>query len=102
MRGLLLNAEWERIAEQFEQRKIIAVSFKGPAQVRYLYPDREVRMFGDLDFVVQPVDLSSARELLRSLGYAAHYGENAFVQSVRSARVTQALWVHKTHCASLD
>lgn len=45
------------------------IVLKGPALASTIYPNRDLRPFGDLDLLVRPGELARADQALRSLGY---------------------------------
>jgi hypothetical protein len=58
-----------RILPLFEDRGIPIVPYKGPALAQRLFGDASLREFSDLDFLILERDVSTAKELIRSLGY---------------------------------
>lgn len=48
---------------------------KGPALGEFLYGDPTLRQFGDLDLLVHPKDLTMARDIIISLGFAPLTGD---------------------------
>lgn len=68
-RALRLTAELARIARCFEQYKIQFLAHKGPLLAQVLYGDPTSRQYGDLDLLVRPRDVASARDALSTLGY---------------------------------
>jgi hypothetical protein len=53
----------------FEQQNIRAVTFKGPVMTADLYGDISMRQISDVDFLIHPDDLRSAKKLLMSCGF---------------------------------
>jgi hypothetical protein len=70
-RTLRFTAELARILRQFDHHGIRVLAHKGAVLGQFLYGDASMRQFGDLDFLVQAADVSSARSALQQLGYAA-------------------------------
>jgi hypothetical protein len=70
-RVLRFTAELARILRQFDHRGIQVLAHKGPALGQLLYGDPAMRQFGDLDFLVQAVDVPRARSALQELGYVS-------------------------------
>jgi hypothetical protein len=68
-RSLLYGAEVIRLSTAFTQHQIAAISLKGVLLSRRLFGDPGMRRIGDLDFMVQPQELSEADQLLKSAGY---------------------------------
>ncbi|HEY1463503.1 MAG TPA: nucleotidyltransferase family protein [Terriglobales bacterium] len=66
---LWLTSELLRIVEQFTQRGINFLAYKGSALGQLLYGDVTARQFGDLDLLVHPADVTRAVSLVRELGY---------------------------------
>ena len=69
-RGHAMAAELERIAAALAAAGVQFVSFKGPLLAERLHRDTGLRESGDLDFLVHPRDVTAARAVLESLGYA--------------------------------
>ena len=69
-RGLMMTAELLRIDEAFGQSGITYAPNKGAALAQELYGDVSLRVFGDLDLVVEPGSLARALDALEELGYA--------------------------------
>ncbi len=66
---LTLNAELARLLELFVAHKIQVVPLKGPVLGQTLYVDTALRSSSDLDLLVQPKDVTRARQLLEGKGY---------------------------------
>lgn len=67
--NLLFTGELIRILELFKINKIPAISFKGPTLAAFLYENRAVREFGDLDIFVREQDVFNSLKLLQNLNY---------------------------------
>jgi hypothetical protein len=70
-RNLRFAGELARIAEHFEEKKLRAVPYKGPALAESVYGDLALRNFSDLDFLIAPADFAAAKQALAELGYRA-------------------------------
>lgn len=68
-RALSLASELARIVEAFRAADIPVLALKGPTVSRQLYGDPGVRVFGDLDLIVDAADTLRGEALLASLGY---------------------------------
>jgi len=68
-RNLWFASELVRIADQFEKKQLPAIPYKGPVLAESAYGDVALRNFGDLDFLISPVDFGQAKQALRELGY---------------------------------
>jgi hypothetical protein len=68
-RNLVLTAELIKVLRILESADIIAVPYKGPALAALAYGDVALRKFCDLDLVIRPKDIVSAKSLLVSHGY---------------------------------
>lgn len=69
----LLTQELLEILQALDEKKIIAVPFKGPLIAHQLYGDTALRSFRDLDFLIQEADISSVIEILKIRNYHVHY-----------------------------
>jgi hypothetical protein len=58
---------------EFESAGVKALLLKGPALARRLYAEGETRGYRDIDLLVPPRDLASARKALSELGYKKPY-----------------------------
>ena len=59
------------LMEAFDQAKIPRVLMKGYI-VREYYPVKELRTFGDIDFLIKDQDRNKAHQVMIDLGYTAH------------------------------
>jgi hypothetical protein len=66
------TAEMIRVLREFKAAGISAVPYKGPALAILAHGDIELRKFWDLDIVIRPRDILSAKTLLISQGYEWH------------------------------
>jgi putative nucleotidyltransferase-like protein len=66
-RALYLGAELARIVDAFGDVPVLAL--KGPVISQQLYGDATLRVFADLDLIVDERDADRSEELLHSLGY---------------------------------
>lgn len=67
--NMLVVGQLFRIKSLFDSRRIPMLSFKGPLLSIQAYGDPTLRMFGDLDLLVQPKHLDNAIRLLEEAGY---------------------------------
>lgn len=67
--NMLVVGQLFRIKSLFDSRRIPMLSFKGPLLSIQAYGDPTLRMFGDLDLLVQPKHLDDAIRLLEEAGY---------------------------------
>jgi Uncharacterised nucleotidyltransferase len=71
-RRLRVDAWTAEVIGAMRERDIRAVLLKGPAVVRWLYPeDPDQRPYTDADLIVSPADTGPARLLLGELGFVA-------------------------------
>jgi len=66
---LRLSGELVRLSKLFEEKQIPWLSIKGPALSMQLYGDVAARQSGDLDILVNEVDLEKSVSLLNEIGY---------------------------------
>jgi len=64
-----LTDEMFRVLHAFRSAGLDAIPFKGPTLANLLYDDPTVRPYDDLDFILSPANLKSARDLLSQHGY---------------------------------
>jgi hypothetical protein len=67
-----------RILDQFSDRGIRAISFKGPALAAHLYSGIAPRESSDLDILIAPDEFPLAVELLKALGYSSPKNMSAY------------------------
>jgi Uncharacterised nucleotidyltransferase len=67
--NLLWTQEWLRILKSITEAGIRVIPFKGPALGLMTYRNLALREFDDLDLLVQPRDVSRARDVLIGAGY---------------------------------
>lgn len=68
-RNLLLTAELEKLASEFERRGLELLAYKGPALAASAYGRITLRRFVDLDVLVRRSDIDGAQKVLAELGY---------------------------------
>ena len=68
-RNLAATAELIALLHDLEAAGIPAISYKGPVLALQLYGDVSARRFGDLDIMVRPSQVRTARDVLRARGY---------------------------------
>lgn len=71
LHAILLSAELARIADNFAQREIPFVSYKGPMLGLRAYGSPALRQFDDLDIVVPQRCMAAAHDEMITLGYAS-------------------------------
>lgn len=74
-----------RVIELLESNRVPVVAFKGPALASLVYGDEALRQFSDLDILVRPENVFTARDLLAELGYfyylpAAEHAQEALIR----------------------
>jgi hypothetical protein len=72
-RILLLSGHLERIVRGLGELGVSPIVMKGPAVGAALYPEAELRTFGDLDLVVTPDEADDAMGFLKASGFLARY-----------------------------
>jgi hypothetical protein len=68
-RNLNLLKELHNLLHRFSERGIACVPFKGPLWAQSLYENLALRWIADLDLMIHPEDIQSAKILLQELGY---------------------------------
>ncbi|MEG3436902.1 nucleotidyltransferase family protein [Pannus brasiliensis CCIBt3594] len=68
-RNSFLTKELLKILKLFESHGMLAIPFKGPVLATSVYGNLALRQFGDLDLLVNPRDILTAKKLLLSRGY---------------------------------
>jgi hypothetical protein len=64
-----LTQELLNILQSLEEKEIIAVPFKGPLLAEQLYKNISLRIFRDLDFLIQKKDISATLKILKNKSY---------------------------------
>jgi hypothetical protein len=92
-RNLLLAKELLLLLELFQKNQISVIPFKGPLLAVSVFGDLCGREFGDLDLLLRPADIPSARRLLQSRGYRPELKMDAVIEAayVRSEHAFQYL-----------
>jgi hypothetical protein len=67
--GLSLEALAARVSTEFEEAGILSILLKGPAVIRWLYPETTDRYSVDVDLLVASKDLVRAEATLARLGF---------------------------------
>lgn len=68
-RNLFLTGELLKLLHLFEEHKIPAIPYKGPAIASSVYGDLALRQFSDLDILIKRQDVLKAGDILVSFGY---------------------------------
>jgi hypothetical protein len=68
-RALSLSSELARVADAFRSANIPLLALKGPVASQQLYGHPGLRLFADLDLIVNEPDTLRSESLLRELGY---------------------------------
>jgi len=66
-----INKHQNELIELLTDNKISCTIIKG-ITAAYNYPKPEMRILGDIDFIIEPENIETVRELLLSNGYEAH------------------------------
>jgi hypothetical protein len=69
LRNLYLTLELLKLLKAFAAQGITVIPFKGPVLATLVYGHLSLRQFGDLDILVQDVDIDRAKDLLIAHGY---------------------------------
>lgn len=85
-RNQAMTQELRSILALLGEHSIPAVPYKGPVLAHDAYGVLALREFGDLDLLLRPEDIRTARKLLESLGYRAEFPlpptlEDAFLRA---------------------
>ncbi len=67
--NLRLETELATLLEKFEKHGILAIPYKGPALATFAYGDIALRVFGDLDILIQKAYVQGTVEAMIALGY---------------------------------
>jgi hypothetical protein len=67
-----LTHELLDILQSFDEKGIIAVPFKGPLLAEEIYGDIRLRVFRDLDFLIQKQDIPTVLAILKNKSYRLH------------------------------
>ncbi len=68
-RNLAFTSELFRVLSCLEAHHVPAIPYKGPVLAEAVYGDLALRSFSDLDILVRPADVGSAKAALETLGY---------------------------------
>jgi hypothetical protein len=71
--NLKLEAELATLLDHFRKYRISAIPYKGPALATSVYGNIALRVFGDLDILIQKENVQNAAELIISLGYQPEF-----------------------------
>ena len=83
-RNLLLTGELLRIVNILNERGITAVPFKGPVLAEKLYGNLALRVFGDLDILIEPETADEVKSLMIADGYRPQYHPDSAYQFVKA------------------
>jgi hypothetical protein len=72
-RNLSMEEQLGRLLRALDEQGIPAIPYKGPTLAASVYRDVALRVFSDLDIIIQKQDIHRATEALVSLGYAPSF-----------------------------
>jgi hypothetical protein len=78
-RNIILSDELTKVLSAFSQNNIPVIVLKGTVLAEQLYGNPGLRTVGDIDIMVQPDNLPSARSVLSNLGYQKSVSEQTWV-----------------------
>lgn len=84
-------AEHGELHELMTANKLPYVAMKGLASAMY-YPEPNLRSMGDVDFLVAKENVSKARNLLESIGFAVDHGEEDDGIHIAYTRPPMSIW----------
>lgn len=76
-RNLFVTFELIRLLSRMAENGIDTLPYKGPVLAQTLYKTLSLRVFSDLDIVVQPQDIYAVESLLIAEGYRPYYGKKS-------------------------
>jgi hypothetical protein len=108
--SLALTGTLVEILRALDAHRIEALPFKGPTLALQAYGDLGLRMFADLDLLVRPTRIDTARELILSLGFEPSFrttpGQRALLRRRGShetfERGSEAVELHWRFASSLS
>jgi len=68
-RNLALTEHWAELIALLAREGVDAITHKGIALVHTVYPDIGLRPMADIDLLIRPADLPTAKHVLRKAGY---------------------------------
>lgn len=75
---VIFDNVFKEICEEFEARKINIVTYKG-IMLKKLYPEPNLRIMGDIDFVFNEKDAKEVIEIFTNWGYESDIHDNHYV-----------------------
>lgn len=98
-RNAVLTDRWAEIMRLLAEARVAVITHKGMALIHTVYPDTGLRPMADIDLLIRPSDLSTAKRVLRSAGYRtpeerleAEASFRAYLQLVREGTVIDLHW----------
>ncbi|MEM7065575.1 MAG: nucleotidyltransferase family protein [Cyanobacteria bacterium P01_B01_bin.77] len=76
-RNLFITFELTRLLSLMTENGIDPLPYKGPVLAQTIYQTLNLRLFSDLDIVVQPQDIYAVEDLLIAEGYRPYYGKKS-------------------------
>lgn len=74
-RNLFVTFELTRLLSLMTENGIDTLPYKGPVLAQTIYKTLNLRLFSDLDIIVQPQDIYRVEDLLMAEGYRPYYGK---------------------------
>lgn len=76
-RNLFITFELTRLLSLMAEKGIDTLPYKGPVLAQTIYKTLSLRVFSDLDIVIQPQDIYAVEELFIAEGYRPYYGKKS-------------------------
>ena len=101
-RSLLMQSQLISYLERLTEAKVPALVVKGPALAEQLYRDSTLRSFCDLDVLVRPSDVETARRVALAAGYVERYPVDAVSASMLQTGEQEIGFTHRRTSVALD
>ncbi|MHB8541515.1 MAG: nucleotidyltransferase domain-containing protein [Candidatus Acidiferrales bacterium] len=102
LRALFLTAELFRVLDEFRQRQIFALPYKGPVLAARAYGSPSLRQFDDLDIVTLQKSMPLVHDAMCSLGYQSRLPRERFLANTPSAIPGEYVFVHQINRAMVE
>lgn len=105
-RSIIQQSEFEKIATAFTGEKVEYLAFKG-LFISRLYPNADMRVSSDLDFLVATVERNKSRKIMEGLGYTTEdFGKNGadvyFKKPIMNVEIHTTLFENDTFNGYFD
>ncbi|MFH1728862.1 MAG: nucleotidyltransferase family protein [Pseudomonadota bacterium] len=86
---------------KFNEEKLSVIVFKGPALDQFLYPQQGLRVFSDIDLLVNPKQYNLFHKAIGSLSYFSKY-DSKIMKKIQELHIEETFYNKKNNYKAID